>query len=92
MSPRTLQFLAQATGGTVLHASPATELEGISTDTRTLIPGQAFLAVTGEKHDAHQLLGAALERGARLLIVQRDRLDRLPAGAPALVVENTRRP
>lgn len=42
---------------------------GISIDTRTLEPGDAFFAITGEARDGHEFVAAALEKGAALVVV-----------------------
>lgn len=51
---------------------------GISTDTRSLGRGSLFVALQGERFDAHEFLGAAAEAGATGAVVQR-----VPADAPA---------
>jgi UDP-N-acetylmuramoyl-tripeptide--D-alanyl-D-alanine ligase len=50
---------------------PAT---GYSIDTRTLVAGDLFFAVRGEKYDAHAFVPAALERGARAVVISRSRV------------------
>jgi UDP-N-acetylmuramoyl-tripeptide--D-alanyl-D-alanine ligase len=45
---------------------------GIATDTRALLPGQAFVALRGERFDGHDWLPQAAEAGAALAIVERD--------------------
>ncbi|WP_037497186.1 UDP-N-acetylmuramoyl-tripeptide--D-alanyl-D-alanine ligase [Sphingobacterium deserti] len=45
------------------------ELPLISTDTRNIIPGCIFFALKGEKFNANAFAGEALERGARLVVV-----------------------
>lgn len=42
---------------------------GLSTDTREVKPGQAFLALRGENHDAHRFLAQAVTAGAMILII-----------------------
>jgi UDP-N-acetylmuramoyl-tripeptide--D-alanyl-D-alanine ligase len=46
-------------------------LSGISTDTRTLTPGQLFVALIGERYDAHDKLDDAVSGGATALVVSR---------------------
>lgn len=43
----------------------------LSTDTRTLRPGELFLALEGEHHDGHDHLSQAVSAGARAAIVAR---------------------
>lgn len=44
---------------------------GVSTDTRTVRPGDLFVALTGERFDGHDFLGEAVGRGARAAVVSR---------------------
>jgi UDP-N-acetylmuramoyl-tripeptide--D-alanyl-D-alanine ligase len=60
--PRTLGALAQACGG-VLHGADRA-FSGVSIDTRTLQPGELFVALRGPRFDGAQFLSAALARGA----------------------------
>lgn len=39
-------------------------IRSLSIDTRTLVPGDLFVALKGEKGDGHQFLAAAFEKGA----------------------------
>jgi UDP-N-acetylmuramoyl-tripeptide--D-alanyl-D-alanine ligase len=59
---------------------------GVSIDTRTLAPGDLFIALVGER-DGHEHVRAALDRGAAAVMVHR--ADCVPEGAPALVVDDT---
>jgi UDP-N-acetylmuramoyl-tripeptide--D-alanyl-D-alanine ligase len=49
----------------------AAEVTGVSTDSRTVGPGQVFLALQGDRFDGHDFVGAALGRGAVAAIVAR---------------------
>jgi len=57
----TAQDLVEATGGVMRHRFDAT---GVSIDTRTLAPGDLFVALRGETGDGHDHLAAAFARGA----------------------------
>ena len=86
--------IAKATGGILAGAVTAetdTAISGVSTDTRTLKAGEAFFALKGENHDAHDHLGEATAKGAATLIVSD--ADSIPNDYPgiALVVEDTLR-
>ncbi|MEX0741901.1 MAG: Mur ligase family protein, partial [Phycisphaeraceae bacterium] len=75
MSFWTPRSLRDITSGRYLP-SPATspshrDLQGLSTDTRSLTPGQVFLALRGDNFDGHAFLEAAAEAGAGLLIIDR---------------------
>lgn len=43
---------------------------GVSTDTRTVVPGNAFVALSGERFDGHEFVAAAVEKGAVCVIVE----------------------
>ncbi|MFG1397884.1 UDP-N-acetylmuramoylalanyl-D-glutamyl-2,6-diaminopimelate--D-alanyl-D-alanine ligase [Roseixanthobacter pseudopolyaromaticivorans] len=81
-----LDELGAATSGTVRGA--AAGVTGISIDTRTLAPGDAFFAITGDNSDGHAYVGRALENGAALAVVARDKADAFAAGAPLLLVDD----
>jgi UDP-N-acetylmuramoyl-tripeptide--D-alanyl-D-alanine ligase len=44
-------------------------VEGVSTDSRTLRAGNLFVALRGERFDAHTFVADAIERGARALVL-----------------------
>ena len=44
------------------------EISGISYDTRTIQPGELFVALTGYKTDGHRFLREAVEKGAAVVI------------------------
>jgi UDP-N-acetylmuramoyl-tripeptide--D-alanyl-D-alanine ligase len=62
---------------------------GVSTDTRTLEPGNLFVALRGETSDGHRHLAEAFARGARAAVVQADADTAAVAARPLLVVEDT---
>jgi len=82
----TSDALAAATGGRATHPFTAT---GVSIDTRTLRPGDLFVALTGDNRDGHGFVADALARGAAGALVSR--ADGLPENAPLLVVGDTLR-
>ena len=62
------------------------EFEGVSTDSRKVLPGNLFVALRGEHFDANNFIDEVVTRGAAAVIV-----DRLPANpVPALIVSDTR--
>ncbi len=60
--------LAAATGAPL----PGFDATGVSIDSRTLAPGDLFVALIGENGDGHAHVGAALARGAAGAMVHRD--------------------
>ena len=64
---------------------------GYSIDSRTVAPGDLFFAVRGERHDGHDFVAAAFERGAVAALVSRERVATLPDAAlarPLLIAED----
>ena len=60
---------------------------GVTTNSKTVEPGNLFVALRGERFDAHDFLADVVARGAAAVVV-----ERLPAGLaiPALIVPDTR--
>jgi UDP-N-acetylmuramoyl-tripeptide--D-alanyl-D-alanine ligase len=63
-------------------------IDGISIDTRTLQPGDAFFAIKGETMDGHDFATAAIKAGAGVLVVAEGKLPALGRllTAPMIVV------
>jgi UDP-N-acetylmuramoyl-tripeptide--D-alanyl-D-alanine ligase len=59
---------------------------GISIDTRTIAPGEAFFAIKGDNRDGHDFVQAALDAGAGLAVVAADRAGSFPEHARLLIV------
>jgi UDP-N-acetylmuramoyl-tripeptide--D-alanyl-D-alanine ligase len=65
---------AAATGGTVVFPQePARVARGFTTDSRAVRPGGGFVALRGERHDAHSYLEGAIAAGASLVVAERGR-------------------
>ena len=63
--------------------------QGYSIDSRTLLPGELFFAVLGERLDGHDYVKQALEKGAVAAVIQNNYLGRYPSKTGLLVVEDT---
>src|SRR5580692_3132404 len=61
---------------------------GLSIDSRTIAPGQAYFAIRGAVHDGHDFVAAALKAGAALAVVALAQRERFAADAPLLIVED----
>jgi len=60
----TLDAVLKATGGELLGEAKKQTFLGISTDSRTLRPGELFVALVGENFDGHQFIAQAASSGA----------------------------
>src|SRR5215470_12183996 len=73
-----------------MRAAPAGRLPasvpGISIDTRTIAPGEAFFAITGDTRDGHDFVAAALAAGAGLAVVAAGKRADFSPHAPLLIV------
>jgi UDP-N-acetylmuramoyl-tripeptide--D-alanyl-D-alanine ligase len=78
----TAHDLVEATGGAMPTPFAAT---GVSIDTRTLQPGELFVALRGEAGDGHEFVADAIARAAAGAMVHRD----LPDVARQLHVDDT---
>lgn len=80
--------LAEA-AGLLGVAEPAQDAawQGVSIDTRTLAPGNLFVALAGERFDGHAFVDAAAAGGAAAGLVERG----MAAEIPILEVPSTRR-
>jgi UDP-N-acetylmuramoyl-tripeptide--D-alanyl-D-alanine ligase len=81
-----LSDIQKSIGGHLLGADRV--ISGVSTDTRSVAAGQLFVALRGERFDAHDFLDQAVAAGAVALVISD--AARVPAGATALVVDDTR--
>ena len=81
----TVEAMAAAIGAEREGALPQS-VPGISIDSRTLAPGEAFFAIQGDHRDGHDFVAAALASKAGLAVVAADRRSELPQDVPLLVV------
>ena len=77
----------EATAGSPIGRDPELITE-LSIDSRTLLKGDAFFAIRGDRFDGHDYVGGAFSRGASLVVVSRERLTGLRTAAGAMVVVN----
>jgi len=63
-------------------------VSGLSIDSRTIGPGEAYFAIKGDVHDGHDFVAAALKAGAALAVVEAAQRDRFASDAPLLVVKD----
>jgi UDP-N-acetylmuramoyl-tripeptide--D-alanyl-D-alanine ligase len=81
----TVEAMAQAMGAERAGALPDA-ITGLSIDSRSISPSEAFFAITGESRDGHEFVPAALKVGAALAVVAAGRHAALPPDARLLVV------
>jgi UDP-N-acetylmuramoyl-tripeptide--D-alanyl-D-alanine ligase len=86
----TLDRVADALGSISVSPHPrgSAILSGVNTDTRTVGPGNLFVALRGERFDAHAFLGDAVGKGAAAVVVS-DAALAATLGVPVFVVHDT---
>jgi UDP-N-acetylmuramoyl-tripeptide--D-alanyl-D-alanine ligase len=77
--------LLDATGGRPVGPAPA-DIEGISIDSRTIRPGEAFFAIKGDRFDGHEFVARALAAGAATAVVSEGKLASLGRITGSMVV------
>jgi len=87
MTMMTLGQAHQWLRGSVLRGDPHTPIARVHTDTRTLQPGDLFVALRGERFDANDFLADAVGKGASAVLAH---AGKIPAGVAGLEVEDTR--
>src|SRR5947209_951428 len=63
-------------------------ISGLSIDSRTIQPGEAYFAIKGDVHDGHDFVLAALKAGAALAVVEAAQREKFADDAPLLVVDD----
>lgn len=81
----TTQEFSQIVGGK--HYGRATPFRGFSIDSRTVKEGDLFVAIRGKRHDGHDFVPDALQKGVAGVVCER--LLELPEEVPQIVVEDT---
>ena len=81
----TLKEVEEITGGRLSDGSGV--FAAVSIDTRTLQPGELFIAIEGPRFDGHDYIAAAASAGAAGAVVNR----RVAGALPQVCVEDTRR-
>ena len=64
------------------------EVTGLSIDSRTVAPAEAYFAIKGAVHDGHDFVEAALRAGAALAVVERGKREQFASDAPLLMVDD----
>jgi UDP-N-acetylmuramoyl-tripeptide--D-alanyl-D-alanine ligase len=78
--------IAAASGGEVVRGEASTPVGRVSIDSRTLAPGDLFVAIRGERFDGHRFAASALDRGALGVVVDAAGAGAIEGGRPDAVV------
>lgn len=88
----TITQIAAATGGRIIGSTTA-EVSGVSTDSRSVTPGQLFVPLRGERFDGHDFLSAVMDKGITCFLAEESWLERHtpPATVSCVAVKDTLR-
>ncbi|MBA2686468.1 MAG: UDP-N-acetylmuramoyl-tripeptide--D-alanyl-D-alanine ligase [Gemmatimonadaceae bacterium] len=86
----TLDSISDALGEMLREARPrgAKQLTAITTDSRSIKPGELFVALKGENFDGHSFVADVVRAGAAAVLVS-DAARATGIGVPAFVVDDT---
>jgi UDP-N-acetylmuramoyl-tripeptide--D-alanyl-D-alanine ligase len=85
LAPWSVDAMAAAMGAA--RSGPLPDIvSGLSIDSRSVAPGEAFFAIQGDARDGHEFVPGALTAGAALSVVSEAKRSAMPPGAPLLVV------
>lgn len=84
----TIRELVRQLNYTLLQGDPETEITGICHDNRKVRKGDAFICISGARFDTHDLVQEIADRGASLLVVEKE--VPLPEGIAVIRVADTR--
>jgi UDP-N-acetylmuramoyl-tripeptide--D-alanyl-D-alanine ligase len=59
-----VRTIAEITGGHLMQNGASVELQGFSTDSRNLQPGELFIPLRGDNFDGHDYMNQAIQNGA----------------------------
>jgi UDP-N-acetylmuramoyl-tripeptide--D-alanyl-D-alanine ligase len=77
--------MAEAMRASINGALPQA-VSGLSIDSRTIAPGEAYFAIKGDVHDGHDFVAVALKAGAALAVIEAAQREKFASDAPLLVV------
>lgn len=90
MEPRPLQFIAEAVAGELRGGTAETAVTRICIDSRQAQPGDLFVALAGERFDAHSFLGEVARRQVAAIVAEPAKLPADFSGCAVIAVDSTR--
>jgi len=87
----TVKEILEATGGRLINGRITSRIKGISIDSRTILPGELFIAVTGNTFDGHNFINQTIRKSSIGAIVSKVEKVRYPKSYNLIHVENTKK-
>ncbi|MEO0051773.1 MAG: Mur ligase domain-containing protein, partial [candidate division WOR-3 bacterium] len=85
MEPVRIDEVVMATAGSLTAGKPELVITGVGVDSRSINPGELFIAIKGKRMNGHQFVADTVRRGAAAILVSEP--VALPADAPVAVVQ-----
>ena len=79
--------ILKSTGGEALISQGSVECRGVSIDTRTISPGDLFVAIRGAHFDGHDFVQDAVDKGAAAVVMEKP--IKINKEVPSVKVEST---
>jgi len=89
MDNLSIREIAAAVKGRLVSGNPDAVASGVSTDARTIAPGELFFALKGERFDGHVFVPDAFAKGAAAAVVSNIPEDLLARGFAIIQVPDT---
>ena len=83
----TVEEVKEGTAGTLLQKGSCT-VKGVGTDSRSDLKDKVFFALHGENFDGHEFAGRAAEKGAAVLVVDKE-IPKVDPDVTVIKVDNT---
>jgi len=81
-------LLRELPGEITMHGDASVCVTGVRHDSRGVEPGDLFVVRKGRTSDGAKFVDAAVSKGARALLVQRDQADGIASALPTVLVDN----
>ncbi len=81
--------LLKATAGDLICGGINASAKGVSIDSRTIKPGEVFIAIKGDNFDGHNFIGRALEKKASCIVAEKIGRKQAAKGAAFIKVADS---
>ncbi len=90
MAAFTIDEVIRACGAKLISRGTEPDMNGVSTDTRSIQSGNVFIALKGENFDGHAFVGKACEAGATGVVISDEKAaEQVPGGVSVFLVSDT---
>lgn len=84
----TIDEIAAITSGSI-HGVRSGGVTAVSTDSRTVMPGELFIPLIGDRFDGHDFIKMVADKGVTTVLAKENRLTELPQNLTVITVADT---